>query len=588
MAGFYFRYGCDTVDFKKEVHMDNLQAVASLPEESRLRIKAALEELKRTQVIERIWKDDHTVWKPEPTEISNRLGWLHCVETMRPLLGSIHKFIEAVRADGITDAVLLGMGGSSLAPEVFSRTLGTQAGFLRLHVADTTDPGALLSIQRQLHPGKVLFIVATKSGGTVETLSGFKTYYNWLADQHGKDQAGSHFIAITDPGSSLVDLANIYRFRQIFLNDPNIGGRYSALSYFGLVPAMLLGISASEILKRAEDMATLCKSDDPAKNPAAWLGITLGELAKSGRDKLTLVLSPQLASLADWIEQLVAESTGKEGRGILPVVGEQIGQAAEYGNDRVFVCIHLESDQTTPAALRDVESAGHPIIRLRLADLYDLGGQFFLWEMATVIAGESLKINPFDQPNVESAKVMARKMAAAYLETGSLPAQSMAGEVDGIAWYGEAVSGNTLAEVLRGFLQQTTPGSYVSLQAYLQATPEMTKALHALQNTIRGKTHCAATVGYGPRFLHSTGQLHKGDRGKGLFIQITADDPEDLSIPDEAGKPASSMSFGILKFSQALGDGEALRQAGRKTLRLHLKAGIEQGLQNLLAAIKDY
>ena len=554
-------------------------------------VDSALAEMEQERVMARLWAHDYTLWRPEPTEITNRLGWLNTVEVMQKALPKLSTFVDAVRSDGYTHALLLGMGGSSLAPEVFHKTFGVKAGYLDLAVLDSTDPGAVLAFAEGLDLTKTLFIVSTKSGGTVETLSFFKYFYNRVADSLGKDRAGEHFVAITDPGSQLVDTADRYKFRATFLNDTNIGGRYSALSYFGLVPAALVGVDLETLLDRAHTAACNCDSYNypiGGDNLGARLGAVLGELAIAGRDKLTLIASPIIASIADWVEQLIAESTGKEGKGILPVVGEPLERLTEYGADRLFVHLRLEGDDSQDTGLQSVEDEGHPVVRLRLKDLYDLGGQFFLWEMATAVAGYRLGINPFDQPDVEAAKVLARKMVAAYQATGKLPEPNPTLVADGIAVYADDTtmretleSGDSPGEMLRAFVDQAQPGDYIAIQAYVQPTVETNAALHGLRTQLRVHTKLATTVGYGPRYLHSTGQLHKGDAGRGLFIQITADSQQDAPIPDEAGLPESTITFGVLKMAQALGDYQALLDANRRVIRFHLGMNVPTGLKIL-------
>jgi len=534
-------------------------------------VEAALNEMAGQRLVARIWEHDHTVWKPEPTEIANRLGWLHIAEAMSAEVASLTAWRDAVVAGGHTDVLLLGMGGSSLAPDVYSRVFGSADGPLRLAVLDSTDPGVVLAQAERLDPARTLFIVATKSGSTAETLSFFKFFYNWTLDALGQERVGGHFVAITDPGSKLADLAQRHGFRQTFLNDPHIGGRYSALSYFGLVPAVLAGVDIGTLLARARQMARRCRPDTVEKdNDAAWLGAVLAELTLAGRDKLTLVVSPGLANFGDWIEQLIAESTGKEGRGILPVVGEPLGAPQVYGADRLFVYLQLEGDNTYDEPLQALETAGQPVVRLLLGDRYDLGGQFFLWELATAVAGARLGINPFNQPDVEAAKILARQAIAAYSETGALPTD---------------VPAPLNAHSLRQFLAQAREGDYVALQAYVQPTAETDAALLELRTRLRDRLKLATTVGYGPRFLHSTGQLHKGDAGNGFFIQFTADDQRDVPIPDEAGKPESSMTFGLLKMAQALGDKQALLAAGRRVIRFHLGDDAPGGLARLTEAV---
>ena len=544
-------------------------------------VDGSLARIADESILPRIWSLDHTVWKSDPTEITNRLGWLHVAEAMRGQLGSIRSLVDAVRGQGYTQALLLGMGGSSLAPEVFRKTFGVRDGYLDLAVLDSTDPAAVLSHARRLDPARTLFLVSTKSGGTVETFSFFKFFYNWVTQALGAERAGEHFVAITDPGSGLADIASRYRFRETFLNDPNIGGRYSALSFFGLVPAGLVGLDLDSLLERAIEMARACgPTVAPRVNPAAWIGTIMGALAKAGRDKATFIVSPAVASFGDWVEQLIAESLGKEGRGILPVVGEPLGPASAYGDDRVFYFIQMEGDLEYEPAIKALADAGHPVVRLRLRDLYDLGGQFLIWEMATAVAGHLLAVNPFDQPNVEAAKVLARQVVAEYRRLGRLPEPAPTLQSDGIAVYG-SVTESTPEAALYAFVRGAQPAAYVALQAYVPPTPDTDAALLSLRTKLRDRTRLATTAGYGPRFLHSTGQLHKGDAGRGLFVQLTADHPEDAPIPDEAGSPASSISFGVLEDAQALGDRQALLENGREVIRFHLSADVVGGLRKL-------
>lgn len=537
-------------------------------------IDSAIAEIQEQKLVARIWDHDHTVWKQDPTEISNRLGWLHSAEAMSEHLTTLEAMVEEVVASEYTHALLLGMGGSSLAPEVFRKTFDVKTGHPELAVLDSTDPGAVVSCADRLDLSRTLFIVSTKSGGTVETLSLFKYFYNQLANHTGQDKAGEHFMAITDAGSPLEKLATEYNFRSTWLNDPHIGGRYSALSYFGLVPAALIGVDVKILLHRAMEMMEACKSDitdTGGGNYGAQLGLILGELAETGRDKVTFIIAQGMDSFGDWVEQLIAESTGKQGKGILPVVHESLGPPEVYGEDRLFIHLQLEGDGTQDASINALEDAGHPLIRFHLRDLYDLGSQFFLWEMATAFAGARMGINPFDQPNVESAKVLAREMVAAYTKNGTLPR-------------GESSPPDT--EVFHSFLAQAKPGDYIALQAYIQPTVETYIYLQKMRHRLRNSTRLATTVGFGPRFLHSTGQLHKGDAGHGLFIQLTADDPQDAPIPDRAGSADSSITFGVLKAAQALGDRQALVDGGRRVITFHLGADVADGLEYLIDALK--
>ncbi len=549
-------------------------------------VDRALAALADKNVMARIWKHDHTVWKPEPGDIANRLGWLTIASETQSNINKLNDLVRRVKADDYTHALLLGMGGSSLAPEVFELTFGPVEGFLTLAVLDSTTPEAVLAFDEQLDLEKTMFVVATKSGSTAETLSFFKYFYNRVAGTAGAENAGRHFIAITDPGSKLEALADQLAFRATFLNNPNIGGRFSVLSYFGQVAAALIGIDVPLLLERALIAAQICGPDVPPQdNPAAVLGVIMGELAKAGRDKVTLIASPPIASFGDWVEQLIAESTGKEGKGILPVVGAAPGAPEVYGPDRLFVYLRLAGDDTHDRAVDALEQSGQPVVRINFNDRYDLGGQFFLWELATAVAGVQLEINPFDQPNVESAKVLARQMIAAYHKEGRLPDQTPALTSDGIAVYGNTPAAGA-PEAFAAFVEQARPGDYISLQAYLPPTEATARQLKTLQTTLRDRTKRAVTIGFGPRFLHSTGQLHKGDAGNGLFVQITAGASRDAPIPDEAGSPESAMTFGVLIAAQAMGDRQALLDAGRRVLRFDLGGDIAGGLNILAGAIK--
>ena len=545
-----------------------------------------LRAIRDQKIMSRLWAHDHTIWKDDPAEISNRLGWLHSPEVMAEAVDSLNAFVDDVRKQGFTHALLMGMGGSSLAPEVFRMTFGVRAGYLDLAVLDSTHPQAVAEQLARLDPRKTLFIVSTKSGSTVETISFMKTFYNRTIEVVGKANAGKHFIAITDPGSGLEEQAKKLNFHKIFLNDPNIGGRYSALSYFGLVPASLVGVDLARLLDRAAAMACNCEGCNcpvDGDNSGAWLGAIMGELAKAGRDKLTLVASPQIAAFGAWAEQLIAESTGKEGKGILPVADEELLEPQAYADDRLFVSLQLEGDTRYDEALQELAAAGHPVVQLRLKDLYDLGGEFFRWEVATAVAGSILKINPFDQPNVEAAKILAKKMVSAYQETGKLPELTPILKAEGMSAYADFTA-EDIPALLHRFLAQMReepPRSYVALQAYLKPDARTDKALQALRTAIQRRYRLATTVGYGPRFLHSTGQLHNG-----LFIQFTADIQEDLPIPDAPGSDRSSITYGVLITAQALGDRQALLDNGRRVLRLHFHGSPAETIQKLAGLLQ--
>jgi glucose-6-phosphate isomerase len=548
----------------------------------RTAIDRALAALCSERVMDRIWAGDHTVWRPSPEEISNRLGWLESPWSMEDRLAEIDTVVEAVRRDGYHSALLLGMGGSSLAPETFRKVFGVRTNYLKLAVLDSTDPETVLSIARNLDFSRTLFIVATKSGGTVETFSLLKYFYNEVLAALGREEAGRHFIAITDPGSGIADWAGRLAFRHTFLNDPDVGGRFSALSCFGLVPGALMGMNIGRLLAsaRAEGEREKAPSlGSPSVISGALLGAALGELAEAGRDKATFFLSPPIESFGAWLEQLIAESTGKDGRGILPIVGEEPGPPGVYGDDRVFINITMGEDARHHELLMALRQAGHPVIELSLKEPYDLGAELFRWEMATAVAGQHLGINPFDQPDVEAAKVLARQMIVAYRKQGKLPVETSIRSSETMDIYGDDPS-------LKGFLARARAGDYVAFQVYAAPTEDLDLVLADLRRSIRKEYGLATTVGYGPRYLHSTGQLHKGDRGAGLFIQITAADHEDAPIPDEPGEPSSSITFGILKAAQALGDRQALINGGRRVIRFHFRENLLEELKGMNSDIK--
>jgi transaldolase/glucose-6-phosphate isomerase len=519
---------------------------------------AVLTRMSAQFVLPRIWAHDHTVWRDDPTEITNRLGWLHLPETMPKRLDRIRRFVDGVREDGFRHVLLLGMGGSSLAPETFSVTFGNASDHPALHVLDSTHPDTVSSIEQQVDLMKTLFLVATKSGTTTETLALFRYFYN-RAVASGASAPGRQFAAITDPVSPLIDVASRHGFRETFESDPNLGGRYSALSHFGLVPASLLGIDVADLLWRAQEVSRACAGEAKLEeNAAARLGGLLGAEAGEGRDKVTFILSDEVSSFGSWAEQLIAESTGKDRTGLVPVVGEPVGSPDVYGTDRVFVHLRVAGDVSQDAAIEELAEAGHPVARIDLSDRYALGGQFFLWELATSIVGHILQINPFDQPNVEAAKVLSREMVKEYELTGSVP---------------EVTTMKPTADVVARFLDASDAGDYVAIQAYLPPRKEVVDALGAILTVIRDQRRVATTVGFGPRFLHSTGQLHKGDRGNGLFIQLVVDPERDVPIPDKTGEQASTLTFGTLIAAQAAGDRQALVDAGRRVITLRLRRG---------------
>jgi glucose-6-phosphate isomerase len=501
-------------------------------------------------------------------------------EKMTDVCDDLASFAEEIRGAGYRDVVLLGMGGSSLAPEVLRAALGIRDGYPDLAVLDTTDPASIRGVENALDPAKALFLVASKSGTTVEVLSLFAYFMEEVKAARGAT-AGESFVAITDEGTPLQELARRHRFRRVFTNASDVGGRYSALSYFGLVPAALIGADVAKLLDRGLTMAEAsapCVAASEA--PGLWLGATLGELALAGRDKLTLAVSPEVASLGAWVEQLIAESTGKEGKGILPVDGETLGEPSVYGDDRLFVHLRLDGDDSLDDAVGNLAAAGHPVITLHLRDAYDLGGEFFRWEFATASAAAILGINPFDEPNVAESKENTHRLLDAYRLRGALPEGQPVVREEGVALFAEETGGG-LKEALASFLGRACPNDYVALIAYLTRAPATEAALQSMRLAIRDGTRAATTLGYGPRYLHSTGQLHKGGGDNGLFILFTGDDPEDLEVP---GQP---YTFGVLKRAQALGDLEALQRRGRRVVRLHLSDNVEAGLGKVARALQS-
>lgn len=524
---------------------------------------AALDALEMKQFVERLWRKDAALWKDDPkaqAEIRNRLGWLDSPRAMQAHTQEIQAFVADVKAAGFTHALLLGMGGSSMAPELFRTTFGVAPGYLDLQVLDTTDPDSILAAERAVDLPHTLLIVSSKSGATIEVMSFFKYFYDKMQAIKG-EAAGQNFIAITDPGTSLEKLAMDKNFRAIFLNPPDIGGRYSALSYFGLVPAALLGMDIDRLLERAADMAAACApGPNIRQNPGAWLGAILGALHDAGRNQVTFALSPQIAAFGYWVEQLIAESTGKDDKGILPVEGEPLGAPEVYGDDRLFVYLRLDGDDTHDAAIATLQAAGQPIITLRLRDIYDIGGEFFRWGVATVAASALLGVNPLDQPDVQANKENTKLVLMEYADTGLLP--------ETIAILPEMLTG-------RKFLEQIRPGDYIALMVYAQRTPEHDALLTRIRTALRDRYRVATTVGYGPRFLHSTGQLHKGGANNGVFIQITAQPTRDVPIPGE------KYTFGTLIAAQALGDLQVLQTRHRRVIRLHLPGSVKEGLEHL-------
>ena len=552
-------------------------------------IEATLADLRRRDAVAKIWAKDAALWKSEPAHqkiIQNSLGWLTVMDTVRAHKSFLAKFAVEIGQAGFTHVVLLGMGGSSLCPDVLRLTFGSAAGSPALAVLDTTDPSSVRALEQSVDLSHALFVVASKSGTTPEIAAFSQYFFAKVAALKG-ERAGEQFITITDPGTASERTGKEKAFRHVFLNPADIGGRYSALSFFGMVPAALIGLDVLRLLDRADRMAAACKAGAAPENPGLWLGAVLGALAKAGRDKVTFLCSPEIASFGYWVEQLVAESMGKDGTGILPVEGEAPGDPSVYGNDRVFVRLRLSGSADTglDATVKRLTGAGHPVLTIELGDRYDLGAEFFRWEFATAVAGAVIGVNPFDQPNVQESKDNTKRLLTEYKETGRLPEGNPIFSDGTIRLYGDAAAAaalrgaRTLKDALNAHLGRIKTGDYVALTAYLQATPETVEILNAIRLSIRDRFKVATTIGYGPRFLHSTGQLHKGGGDDGVFLQFTADDPADLPIP---GEP---YTFGAMKAAQALGDLQSLQSRKRRALRLHIAGDIAAGLRLVAPAV---
>ncbi len=551
-------------------------------------VRGVLADAGREQVVKQIWNKTASLWKNEAAHqkiITNSLGWLTVPSEMLAVADALKSFAEAVRASGFQQVMVCGMGGSSLCPEVLRQTFGRQAGFPELLVLDSTDPDTINNFKQKIDVSKCLFIIASKSGTTTEPNAFHRYWHNEVAQK--SNEPGDSFVTITDPGSQMASTAAAEGFRRIFLNQADIGGRYSALSYFGMVPAALMGADVARLLGQTQAMLTACGADVAVEqNPGARLGAIMAECALAGRDKLTIVTDQKIAALGLWVEQLIAESTGKEGQGIVPVVGEPLAAVSAYGDDRLFVSISVGPiDDETNSRLKDLEAAGHPVVYRSLTDIYDLGAEFFLWEMATAFAGWRLRINPFDQPNVQESKDATKALLEKYTHDGKLPDQ-MALATDGqLTVYGgdknKVSASSSVREALLAHCEQMKAGDYVALLAYIEETPETEAALQIIRTHVRNATGCATTVGYGPRFLHSTGQLHKGGPDSGVFIQITAADKTDFPVPE------APYSFSILKDAQALGDFQSLQSHGRRALRVDLGGNVLTGLEQLQKMIES-
>jgi len=555
-------------------------------ENNRSTVQARISDLEKIKFTARLWRKDPSLWKSDPkdqAEISNALGWLHVAEKMEENLNELKTFKKEIQNAGFKHVLHMGMGGSSLTPLVFERIFAPSDNALLLTVLDSTDPATILKIEKSLPLENTLFIVASKSGTTAEPLAFANYFYQKLIKIKG-EQAGENFCAITDPGTPLVKVAQDKDYRKTFLNFTDIGGRYSALSYFGLVPATLMGIDVDELLARALSMMHACTSDVPAQeNPGLVLGAALGELAQNRkRNKVTFLVPESLAPFSLWLEQLLAESTGKEGTGLLPVAGEPLGTPDVYGSDRLFIHISMknESDLHLEQTVSSLKKAGQPVVSILLNDKLDLGEEFFHWEFATATAGSILGINAFNQPNVQESKDNTNRLLEIVRKQGKLPDENPSLVKDPLKLFFKE-KGETVAETLKLFLAQAGSGDYIALMAYFIDNPANNKVLQEIRELLQNYLHLATTLGYGPRFLHSTGQFHKGGPNTGLFLQLTATDIKDVQIP---GEP---FTFGLFKHAQALGDLEALEKHGRRVGRIHLGPDIQQGLQILKEDLKS-
>jgi transaldolase / glucose-6-phosphate isomerase len=563
-----------------------------LPPDLASSVKTHIDDWRANGKVRRLWQRDASLWTN--TDEAKWLGWLGVTEEQTARLGDFRQLAEDVKSAGFTHVLLLGMGGSSLCPEVLKMTFGKLTAFPELHVLDSTDPAQVKSFENRIDLSKTLFIVSSKSGSTLEP-NIFKQYFFERAKEvAGPGKAGSQFIAITDPGSKMEQVARSDHFRHIFHGLASIGGRYSALSDFGVIPASAMGLDVAKFLDRTEDMVQACASSVPVEeNPGAVLGVVLGAAHNLGRDKVTIITSPGISDLGAWLEQLLAESTGKDGKGIIPVDREQVGEPEVYGKDRLFVYLRLE---TAPYASQDakvtaLENSGQPVVRISLGDTYDLGQEFFRWEIATAVAGSIIGINPFNQPDVEASKLATRNLTSEYEKTGALPAEKPLIERDGIKLFTDTKNAEALAKAagndqslvgfLRAHLNRVQTGDYFALLAYLQMNGANEDKLQAIRHMLRDSKRVATCLGFGPRFLHSTGQAYKGGPDSGVFLQITCDDAVDLPIPGQR------YTFGIVKAAQARGDFQVLAERNRRALRVHLGENVQKGLVTLQSAIKQ-
>jgi transaldolase/glucose-6-phosphate isomerase len=550
-------------------------------------VKLSLADWKTNNKVSRLWQKDATLWTG--ADESQWLGWLAVVEEQIKELRNLKRLAQEIKKAKFRHALLLGMGGSSLCVEVLRLTFGKFAGHPELHVLDSTDPAQIKAIEKKLDLKKTICIVSSKSGSTLEPNIFKQYFYERIKQKVGEKEVGSHFIAVTDPGSKMEQVAKNDNFRHVFYGVPSIGGRYSALSHFGTVPGAIMGLDLSKFLKTTQKMVKACGANTaPEKNPGVILGTILGVAANQGRDKITIFTSPGISDLGAWLEQLIAESTGKVGKGIIPVDREKIGKPAVYGSDRIFAYVRLgkENNKATDAAVTALEKAGQPVVRIVVGSKMDLGQEFFRWEIATATAGSVIGINTFNQPDVEASKVETRKLTSEYENTGNLPSEAPFFEDQGLKLFADeknaAVLKNNseLTNVLRAHLGRINAGDYFALLAYIQMNDAHEASLQGMRHMVRDNKKGATCLGFGPRFLHSTGQAYKGGPNTGVFLQITCDDAADIPVPGQ------KYTFGIVKAAQARGDFSVLSERGRRALRVHLGKNVKGDLTKLGKAIK--
>ncbi|HWX55024.1 MAG TPA: bifunctional transaldolase/phosoglucose isomerase [Verrucomicrobiae bacterium] len=572
-----------------EFQVQNLTCL--LPAQLDQAVQAALQDWQAGNKMGRLWGGDASLWTG--SDESQWLGWLHIVEDQIAHLQDLSAFAADVSKAGFTHALLLGMGGSSLCPEVLKMTFGKQAGCPELHVLDSTDPAQIRAREQEIDVAKTLFIVASKSGSTLEPNIFKQYFYDRVQRTVGKDNAGKQFIAITDPGSKMEQVAKAGGFWRIFPGVPSIGGRYSALSNFGMVPAAAMGLDLRRFLQTTEEMVGACAAVPAEQNPGAVLGAVLGTLGNAGRNKVTIITSPGIHDVGAWLEQLLAESTGKQGKGLIPVDREELGSPEVYGQDRIFIYLRLADagDPSQDARIDTLKNAGQPVVRIDVADRYHIGQEFFRWEIATAVAGSILGINPFNQPDVEASKIVTRQITTEYEKSGTLPDEQPILDAGGIKLFTDARnaanlkklagSDTSLPGLLRAHVSQIRPGDYLALLAYLQMNLAHETALQGIRHFIRARKCVATCLGFGPRFLHSTGQAYKGGPNSGVFLQITCDDAVDLPVPGQ------KYTFGIVKAAQARGDFQVLAERDRRALRVHLPADVVAGLAKLQNVVKQ-